>query len=158
MPKKRVSPQRSGRVSLKGPSSGKGPAGRWTLPKPIDAGKAFRHCPSNSFKFKDTTHFGKSHDIISQDRAVRAINAEVRGVETVCEITGVERQGRWVTAYAVKVADSSDGVAFLIYGGAWGIRLRSERAEGDWDLANREQWGEPFKVYGSEEDIHYANE
>ena len=48
--------------------------GRWSVPKPIPANQAYLHCPPSEFKFKDTTAYGKSHDIISQDRAVRAIN------------------------------------------------------------------------------------
>ena len=95
---------------------------------------------------------------LGRPRPVRSIRAEVRGAEALCEVTGVEPGARWITAYAVKVADSSDGYAFLIYGGAWGIRLRPELgAKGPWNFSSNEQWGEPFKVYGSEEDIIYAD-
>ena len=100
-------------------------------------------------------------------RPVRGIRAEVRGRETVCDVTGVEPAtkaaagtsgARWVTAQAVKIADSSEGHAFLIYGGRWGIRLRPEEFSGEeWDFSNKNQWGEPFKVYGSPEDICYAD-
>src|SRR5438270_303671 len=51
------------------------PAGaRWQLPKPVPATQTYLHCPSNLFKVKSTAQLGKTHDIISQDRAVRAIN------------------------------------------------------------------------------------
>jgi hypothetical protein len=95
---------------------------------------------------------------LGKPRRVRAIRAEVRGVEKICEVTGVDAGGRWVPAYAVKVADSSDGHAFLIYGGAWGIRLRpGEPSSAAWDFSVKDQWGEPFKVYGSEDDIIYES-
>lgn len=46
----------------------------WKLPQPISADKTYLTCPTTVFKFKDTREFDTSHDIISQDRAVRAIN------------------------------------------------------------------------------------
>ena len=77
--------------------------------------------------------------------------------ETECDVTGVEEGGRWVQAMTVKIADSSDGIAHLIYGGAWGIRLRPAKFRHEpWDLANKNQWGEPFKIYGKREDILYG--
>ena len=92
---------------------------------------------------------------LGQSRPVRALVAEIGGKETVCEVTGVDTDGRWVWAYGLKIADSSEGHAFLIYGGAWGIRLKKD-ARRPWDLSDKEQWGEAFKIYGSEQDILYA--
>ncbi len=89
-------------------------------------------------------------------RAIVAINAEVNGKDSLCDVVGVGADGQWVPAYACKVADSSDAFAFLIQGGAWGIRMRPEAYRHEsWDLKNKHQWGEPFKLYGSEEDIIY---
>lgn len=48
--------------------------GHWVLPQALKAAEIYRRCTTNSFRFKDTTVFEKSHDIISQDRAVGAIN------------------------------------------------------------------------------------
>ncbi len=90
-------------------------------------------------------------------KTIAAISAEVNGQETICDVVGVEVDGKWTQAHALKVADSSDGFAFLIQGGAWGIRMRPEMFRDEaWDLDNKHQWGEPFKLYGSEEDIIYA--
>ncbi len=50
------------------------PGSKWALPKPLATRQTYLRCPTSLFKFKDTTHLGKSHDIISQDRAVGAIN------------------------------------------------------------------------------------
>jgi len=47
---------------------------RWKLPKPVPARLTYLKCPTSLFRFKDTSDLGKSHDIISQDRAVGAIN------------------------------------------------------------------------------------
>ena len=89
-------------------------------------------------------------------RPVRAIVAEERGKEVRLDVTGVAPGGAWVHAQAVKIADSGDGIAFLIFGGPWGIRLKPEWHKADWDLSDPRQWGEPFKIYGSEADIIYA--
>lgn len=89
-------------------------------------------------------------------RPIRAILAEERGKEISLRVTGVARGGRFVEAKAVKIADSGNATAYLIFGGEWGIRLKPEWHEGAWDLSDPKQWGEPFKIYGSEEDIIYA--
>src|SRR5690606_27763961 len=47
---------------------------KWKVPQPIASEKTFLSCPTTVFKFKDTREFDSSHEIISQDRAVRAIN------------------------------------------------------------------------------------
>lgn len=44
------------------------------LPRPLASETTFKSCPDDAFRFADTSVLGKSHDIISQDRAVRAIN------------------------------------------------------------------------------------
>ena len=92
---------------------------------------------------------------LGRPRRVQALHVELGGRETRCEVTGVDRGGVWVPARAVKINDSSEGHAYLIYGGEWGIRLKT--GAGPWDLSDDAQWGEPFKVYGSEDDIIYAD-
>lgn len=82
----------------------------------------------------------------------------MNGRDVVCPLTGVDAGCDWVQAMAVKIADSSDAFAYLIYGGRWGIRIRPEgRPDEIWDLKNKAQWGEPYKIYGSEEDIIYES-
>lgn len=95
---------------------------------------------------------------IGAPRPLKAIKAEDCGRDVIYEIIGVEPGGLFVPARAVKINDSSDGVAYLITGGAWGLRLRSSQRSADpWDLEDARQWGEPFKVYGSESDLIYAD-
>ncbi len=82
---------------------------------------------------------------------------QIEGRERICWVTGVSEKGVFHTAYAQKVADSGGGVSFLIFGGKWGIRFKpDEFPQEPWNLNNPHQWGEPFKFYGEEKDIVYA--
>lgn len=94
---------------------------------------------------------------LGEPRLLRAIRVEEAGAEGLCDVTGVEKGGAFTPARAVKVADSGAAYAWLIAGGAWGIRLRRERdAAFPWDLADPRQRGEPFKLYGDEADLVFA--
>ncbi len=95
--------------------------------------------------------------LLGAPRPIRGVRVGKTGEETDCELTGVDAGGVWVEARAVKVTDSGAGYAYLIYGGGWGIRLKpGSHAEEPWDLSNPRQWGEPFKLYGSADDILYS--
>ncbi len=52
----------------------KAPAARAHAPRPLEASDVYAHCSTKSFKFKTTKELETGHDIISQDRAIRAIN------------------------------------------------------------------------------------
>ncbi len=94
---------------------------------------------------------------LGPSRPIRAIRTLDRGIDAECEVMGVEKDGRFVAAYCQKITDSGAGYAYLISGGEWGIRLRlAVNANEPWDLGNPRQWGEPFKIYGEEKDIVYA--
>ncbi|MBI3251803.1 MAG: hypothetical protein HYZ52_00590 [Candidatus Omnitrophica bacterium] len=103
------------------------------------------NCPaSGQFVFRE----------IAPPRPIRGIRIEDRGKEIDCDVTAVDEGGVFGRAFSVKVADSGSGFAFLIYGGKWGIRIRRvANADEAWDLSNRHQWGEPFKMYGDLRDI-----
>jgi hypothetical protein len=89
---------------------------------------------------------------------IRGIKIIDRGHEIDCDVTGVDENGRWTQAFAVKITDSGPGYSYLIYGGQWGIRLRPAwYAAEPWDLSNPRQWGEPFKIYGERGDILYVD-
>jgi hypothetical protein len=111
----------------------------------IEVEKNANCAASEEFEFRE----------LSKPRPIRAIRVEESGKEVICDVTGVERGGKFGPAMAVKVTDSGEGFAFLIYGGAWGLRLKPASLAASWDLADRRQWGEPFKLYGSEDDIIY---
>jgi hypothetical protein len=93
---------------------------------------------------------------LDSPRMIRGIRMEDGGKEYYCAVVGVDPGGKWVPAYAAKITDSGAGFAYIIVGGAWGIRLKPEmHVKEEWDLSNEHQWGEPFKIYGDENDIFY---
>ena len=86
---------------------------------------------------------------IEPPKKVRGIKVSVAGEDQECAVTGVDENGRFVLAVASKITDSGEGFAYIIYGGTWGLRLRPKEFSNEaWDLKNRHQWGEPFKIYG----------
>lgn len=94
---------------------------------------------------------------IGPDRPVRAILVTLHGRDVACDVTAVRKTGAFAPAFACKINDSSDGVAYLIHGGEWGIRIRPPQFSAEaWDLGNKNQWGEPYKIY-SEKDIVWAD-
>ena len=44
-------------------------------------------------------------------------------------------------------------VVHLVYGGDWGIRLKPEDSEEEWDLRSSDQWGEPYLMLTDAGDI-----
>lgn len=84
---------------------------------------------------------------------VRIYEGEPEG--QLCAITGWSSKdgGTPVDSYAVRIEDSSQGEAFLIYGGDWGIRLRPAEEDAAWSPDNGSQWGEPYLVLADAEDI-----
>lgn len=84
---------------------------------------------------------------------VRIYEGEPGG--TLCAITGWSSAGGGspVPAYAVQIEDSSAGSAYLVYGGDWGVRLRSSESTQPWSIDDSEQWGETHLVLSSIEDV-----
>ena len=64
--RKTAAPSRDTRKKSSAPSR--------TSPTPLSVDATYRKCSADMFHFSDTTSFTTSHEIISQDRAVRAIN------------------------------------------------------------------------------------
>lgn len=58
-------------------------------------------------------------------------------------------------AYAQMVADSGSGIAYLVYGGNWGIRLKPENDRKEWSLQENNQRGEGYLSLGEERDLRY---
>ena len=61
-------------------------------------------------------------------------------------------------AYAQLVEDSGAGLTYVVFGGLWGIRLKSVALEEEWNLESPRQWGEPYLALADQHDIHYAEE
>jgi len=76
----------------------------------------------------------------------------------LCQVTGWSDQSESPTCpvYAQKIEDSGDGEAILIYGGPWGLRLKPTNPE-EWSLNNPRQWGEPFLILDSTEDLIFVD-
>jgi len=90
-------------------------------------------------------------------RPILAIRVGEEDKESLCDVVGVGEDGKFTQAFAAKITDSGAGFAYVIYGSSWGLRFRPRAyADESWDLKNRHQWGEPFKIYGSEEDLVYG--
>lgn len=94
------------------------------------------------------------NEMDSDLRPVRSIVVSVPGGDAVCDAAGVGADGSFGPAFARKINDSGEGPAYLIFGGDWGLRFRRRSdAARPWDLGDRTQWGEPFKVYPISDDV-----
>lgn len=76
-----------------------------------------------------------------------------------CAIAGVGKSSdeRWGPAYVRKVEDSGVGVAYLIYGGIWGIRLCPLDRARSWSFEEPDQWGEPYLLLTDAGDVVTAD-
>lgn len=77
-------------------------------------------------------------------RPVAQLRYERGGAAAWCDVTGVDEGSRWPAAQACLVDDSGDGSCYLVYGGAWGLRLRDASAASPWDMSDGAQWGAPY--------------
>jgi hypothetical protein len=59
-------------------------------------------------------------------------------------------------AYAQLVEDSGSGLAYLVYGGIYGLRFKPVAVEEPWSLESAHQWGETHLSLSSERDLRYA--
>lgn len=76
-----------------------------------------------------------------------------------CWITGWSDNGELpiCPAYAQLVEDSGAGLAHLVYGGLYGVRLKPACLDEPWSLTSRNQWGEPYLSLSSDRDLLYAD-
>ncbi len=71
-----------------------------------------------------------------------------------CLVTGVNKGNvPWGPARVCKVEDSGVGVAYLIYGGLWGIRLCPLDVGKPWRFDDRDQWGVPYLLLTDAADL-----
>lgn len=82
-------------------------------------------------------------------RAISQVRTSRHGMEMWCEVTGVDESGMPCPAMACLIEDSGDGACYLIFGGAWGLRLKASGH--DWDLNDSDQWGEAYLLLPSDE-------
>jgi len=77
-------------------------------------------------------------------RVITHVRWNRSGVETWCEVTGIDEGGAATPAKACDIEDSGDGMCHLVTGGSWGVRLKEESNAATWSLDDPKQWGEPF--------------
>lgn len=61
-------------------------------------------------------------------------------------------------AYAQLVEDSGSGLAYVVYGGLYGLRFKPIDRDEPWDLGSQHQWGEAYLLLASDHDLRYADE
>jgi hypothetical protein len=69
-------------------------------------------------------------------REISHVRSERGGTAVWCEITGLDEGESSCPAMACVVDDSGDGSCYLVFGGAWGLRLKDES----------NTWGVPYML------------
>ena len=96
------------------------------------------------------------HDL-EPPRPVTQVRLErERGVLQWYEVVAWTLAGTAEQAHAQKVDDSGEGVAFLIYGGDAGIRLRPAGNSQAWQLDHPKQMGLPFIITTDVADLKFT--
>jgi hypothetical protein len=74
-----------------------------------------------------------------------------------CWITGWtdDAANHLCPAYAQLVEDSGAGLAYLVFGGLWGIRMKPVALAEAWDIDSLRQWGEPYLSLADAKDIRF---
>ncbi|PIQ83098.1 MAG: hypothetical protein COV76_00075 [Candidatus Omnitrophica bacterium CG11_big_fil_rev_8_21_14_0_20_64_10] len=93
------------------------------------------------------------HDLAPARGVVQVCLEPQAGVPAWFEVTGWTLVGKPVPAFAQKVDDSGDGVAYLLFGGDAGLRFKPAGSAGSWSLQDSAQSGEPFLIIGDSEDL-----
>lgn len=60
-------------------------------------------------------------------------------------------------ACAQLVEDSGAGLAYLVYGGLYGVRLKPAQIDEPWSLTSPNQWGEAYLSLSSDRDLRYTD-
>jgi hypothetical protein len=58
-------------------------------------------------------------------------------------------------AYAQMVEDSGSGLAYLVYGGLYGLRFKPTDMDEPWSLQSPHQWGEAYLSLAHARDLRY---
>lgn len=96
---------------------------------------------------------------VSPPRSITQVRLElVPGEPAWYDVTGWMPEGAPCPATAQKVDDSGEGIAWLVRGGDAGLRLKLAALPAAWDLRAPAQWGEPFLLLSTEEDVHWQSD
>jgi len=99
-------------------------------------------------RFEENPNTGFVDDRVFQERSEpRVVTHVLRrrgGEDQWCSVTGLKTGGVPAPSLARKVEDSGEGMCYLVYGDAWGLRLKGPECSDPWSLDDQHQWGEPF--------------
>ncbi len=119
-------------------------------------------CPCMFLEVENNPNFEGSYFLRFKELGPPRLLTHVKSYERMsrgewCEVTGCcdDPDQPFCPAYAQKVEDSGAGLTFIIFGGNWGIRLKSDGSIGEWSLYDVEQWGEGYLSIGEERDLRF---
>ncbi|HEV8243298.1 MAG TPA: hypothetical protein VGQ07_04850 [Nitrospirales bacterium] len=77
-----------------------------------------------------------------------------------CQVTGWQEDpsAPRCLALARPVEDSGAGVAYLVTGGNWGLRLKPLDLDEGWSLESSRQWGEAYLLLADQRDVRFADD
>ena len=61
-------------------------------------------------------------------------------------------------AYVRVVEDSGAGLAYLVYGGLYGLRFKPIDRDEPWSLDSLHQWGEAYLLLADDRDLQYSDQ
>ena len=108
------------------------------------------HPGSVSMRFKE----------LGPPRPIKQLRVSDRNSQgELCWVTGwCDNPGQPLCpAFAQQVEDSGQGLAYLIYGGNWGVRFKPVDLDEDWDLDSSNQWGEAFLLISDPRSIVFSD-
>lgn len=94
---------------------------------------------------------------LEPERPVLRVRTYGRGDTTGAwhDVVAWNNDGTWQPATGVKVEDSGQAFAYLIYGGDGGVRLRPTGGS-DWSADAPGQWGESHLLLTEDQDIEWG--
>ena len=98
----------------------------------------------------------QTFEVMGQRHSIsQVLIAGPKGPEQLHQVTGwqSEDDGSPCPAFYMPVTDSGSGVAYLVFGGDWGIRFKPLDSTEEWSIDSPNQWGEPYLVLSDEGDI-----
>lgn len=78
----------------------------------------------------------RSFNRARRPREISHVRSEREGKIVWCKITGLDEAELPCPAMACIVDDSGDGTCYLVFGGAWGLRLKDDSST----------WGVPYML------------
>jgi hypothetical protein len=103
--------------------------------------------------------FARFKEIESARRVIQVRSFDRSAVGEWCWITGWtdDPSKPCCPAFTQRVEDSGAGLAYLVYGGRWGVRLKPIALQEEWNIDSPDQWGEAYLLLADAKDLRYAD-